>query len=138
MQKGIYQLLIRLPESLHIQIGKRGRFRFLKGYYVYTGSAKNGLGGRIKRHLRKEKEHFWHIDYLLDHASVKAVLPFANEGKDECSLSLETLVRPGAEVVVPDFGSSDCKCPSHLAFFRRLKDIPLENSKADSISYVKR
>ncbi|MGB2770006.1 MAG: GIY-YIG nuclease family protein, partial [Candidatus Zixiibacteriota bacterium] len=72
MQKGIYQLLIRLPESVHIQIGKRGRYRFPKGYYIYTGSAKNGFRGRIKRHLRKEKKHFWHIDYLLDHASVKA------------------------------------------------------------------
>ena len=123
MQKGTYQLLIRLPESVHIQIGKRGRYRFPKGYYIYTGSAKNGLGGRIKRHLRNEKKHFWHIDYLLDHASVKAVFSFANEGKDECSLSLETLAGPGAEVIVPKFGASDCGCSTHLVFFRRLKDV---------------
>ncbi|UCB51731.1 MAG: GIY-YIG nuclease family protein [Candidatus Zixiibacteriota bacterium] len=124
MQKGLYQLLIHLPESAHIQIGKRGRFRFPKGYYVYTGSAKKGLEGRVKRHLRKEKRRFWHIDYLLDHASVTAVFPLTNERKDECSLSSETLAMPGAEVIVPGFGSSDCKCPSHLVFFRRQKDVP--------------
>jgi Uri superfamily endonuclease len=125
MQKGIYQLLIRLPESTHIQIGKRGRFRFPKGYYVYTGSAKNGLQGRVRRHLRKEKKRFWHIDYLLDHASVTAVHYFTNARKDECSLSLKTLAMPGAQVIVPKFGSSDCACPSHLVFFKRLKDVPL-------------
>ena len=129
MQKGIYQLLIRLPESAHIRIGKRGRFRFPKGYYVYTGSAENGLQGRVKRHLRKEKKRFWHIDHLLEHASVKAVLPFAGQREDECSLSLETLAMPGAQVIVPKFGSSDCRCPSHLVLFRRLKDIPRINSK---------
>jgi Uri superfamily endonuclease len=138
MQKGIYQLLICLPESVHIQIGKRGRFRFPKGYYIYTGSAKNGLRGRIKRHLRKEKKHFWHIDYLLDHASVEVVLSFAHERKDECSLSLETLAGPRAEVIVPKFGSSDCGCSTHLVFFRRLKDVPSRNSEASSSSYTER
>ena len=138
MQKGIYQLLIRLPESAHIRIGKRGRFRFPKGYYLYTGSAKNGLEGRVKRHLRKEKKRFWHIDYLLEHASVKAVLPFAGQREDECSLSLETLAMPGAQVIVPKFGASDCNCPSHLAFFARLKEVPLRNSKAGIPQYSER
>ena len=138
MQKGIYQLLIRLPESVHIQIGKRGRFKFPKGYYIYTGSARNGLKGRINRHLRKEKKHFWHIDYLLDHASVTGVFALANARKDECSLSSDTLAMPGAEVIVPRFGSSDCRCPSHLAFFRRLKDVPSREGKAGLSSYIER
>jgi Uri superfamily endonuclease len=138
MQKGTYQLLIRLPESVHIQIGKRGRFKFPKGYYIYTGSARNGLEGRVRRHLRKEKTRFWHIDYLLDHASVTAVFPFTNERKYECSLSLDTLARPGAQVIVPKFGSSDCKCPFHLAFFARPKDIPSRNSNAGLSQYIER
>jgi Uri superfamily endonuclease len=138
MQKGIYQLLIRLPESTHIQIGKRGRFRFPKGYYVYTGSAKNSLEGRVRRHLRKEKKRFWHIDYLLDHAWVKAVFSFTRERKDECWLSLQTSATPGAKVIVPKFGSSDCRCPSHLAFFRRPKDVPRRNSKASYSRHTER
>jgi Uri superfamily endonuclease len=136
MQTGIYQLLIHLPESVYIQIGRRGKFRFPRGYYVYTGSAKNGLQGRVKRHLRKEKKHFWHMDYLLDHASVKDVFLFDHEIKDECCLSQETLARPGAELIAPGFGSSDCGCPSHLVFFKRLKDVPLGNNRTSSFSHL--
>jgi Uri superfamily endonuclease len=124
MHKGIYQLLIQLPQSVVIQVGKKGRFKFPKGYYIYTGSAKNGLDTRVGRHLRKEKKHFWHIDYLLDHASVKQVFLFSDNGTDECSLAKRMLRRPEAEVVVPRFGASDCNCQSHLVFFRRMRDVP--------------
>jgi Uri superfamily endonuclease len=123
MQGGTYQLLVYLPESTGIQIGKKGRFRFPKGYYLYTGSAKNCLQGRVGRHLRKEKKRFWHIDYLLDRASVKGVFLFTDSKVDECSLSKSTLKRPGARVIVHGFGSSDCSCPAHLAFFGRSKDV---------------
>ncbi|MFQ6031477.1 MAG: DUF123 domain-containing protein [Candidatus Zixiibacteriota bacterium] len=78
MAKGIYQLLIYLPKNAWIIIGKRGKFRFPKGYYIYTGSARNGLEKRIKRHLNKKKKHFWHIDYLLDSALIKKVFLFTN------------------------------------------------------------
>jgi Uri superfamily endonuclease len=123
MQGGVYQLLVHLPEATCIQIGKKGRFRFPKGHYLYTGSAKNGLQGRVGRHLRKEKKRFWHIDYLLDRASVKGVFLFTDSKVDECSLSKSTLKRPGASVMVQGFGSSDCSCPAHLAFFGRFKGV---------------
>jgi Uri superfamily endonuclease len=126
MQRGSYQLLVYLPESVHIQIGKKGRFRFPKGHYIYTGSAKNGLRRRVERHLQKEKKRFWHIDYLLDHASVEQVFLFPDSRVNECSLSKKVLKRPEAEVIVPKFGASDCSCATHLVFFKRLKDIPLE------------
>jgi Uri superfamily endonuclease len=126
MRKGIYQLLIHLPKSVHIQVGKKGNFEFPKGYYVYTGSARGDLKARVNRHLRKEKKRFWHIDYLLDHASVTQVFLFPDNGMDECSLAKRMLRRPKAEVTVPKFGSSDCNCQSHLVFFKRLKDVPLK------------
>jgi Uri superfamily endonuclease len=75
------------------------------------------LEKRIERHLRKNKKHFWHIDYLLDFASIKKVFLFANGKFDECGLSLETLKRQGAKIVLPKFGASDCNCLSHLSFF---------------------
>jgi sugar fermentation stimulation protein A len=115
-----------LPESVHIQIGKKGRFRFPKGHYIYTGSAKNGLRRRVERHLQKEKKRFWHIDYLLDHASVEQIFLFPDSRVNECSLSKKVLKKPEAEVIVPKFGASDCSCATHLVFFKRLKDIPLE------------
>lgn len=41
-----------------------------------VGSAQNSVRERIKRHLRKVKWQFWHIDYLLviDAAKVLKVL----------------------------------------------------------------
>jgi sugar fermentation stimulation protein A len=48
MAKGIYQLLIYLPKNASIVVGKKGKFRFPKGYYIYTGSARNGLEKRVE------------------------------------------------------------------------------------------
>jgi Uri superfamily endonuclease len=120
MAKGIYQLLIYLPEDAWIVIGKKGKFKFPKGYYVYTGSARNGLEKRVERHLKKNKKHFWHIDYLLDFASIKKVFLFTDGKFDECALNLKTLEKPDAKIIMPKFGSSDCNCPAHLVFFERM------------------
>jgi Uri superfamily endonuclease len=117
MTKGLYQLLIYLPKDSSIVIGKKGKFRFPKGYYIYTGSAKNGLKARVRRHLRKEKKRFWHIDYLLDHAEVLQVFLFPHDTLDECSLSKKILTRKEAKVIVPRFGASDCNCPAHLVLW---------------------
>jgi Uri superfamily endonuclease len=120
MAKGIYQLLIYLPKNVSIVIGKKGRFRFPQGYYIYTGSAGNGLEKRIERHLKKDKKHFWHIDYLLDFASIKKVFLFTNGKYVECVLNLKTLEKPDAKIIMPKFGSSDCGCPTHLVFFEKM------------------
>ena len=127
-QKGAYQLLIYLSNSTHIRIGKKGTFRFPKGYYIYTGSAKNGLKARVQRHLRENKKNFWHIDYLLNHASVKKVFLFLDGRTDECSLSRKMLIKLEAKVLVPKFGASDCNCPTHLVFFTPLKHVPRVDS----------
>jgi Uri superfamily endonuclease len=137
MKKGTYQLLIHLPKSVHIRVGRKGKFRFPRGYYIYTGSAKNGFEARINRHLRKDKKLFWHIDYLLDHASVKRIFLFAHHRASECSLSQRMLEDSKAEVIVPKFGASDCNCRSHLAFFRRSKDVP-SNRQTDFYSCAAR
>jgi len=135
-QKGVYQLLIYLARSAYIKIGKKGTFRFPKGYYIYTGSAKSGLKARVERHLREEKKCFWHIDYLLDRASVKKVFLFPDERVDECSLSRKMLKRSETKVIVPRFGASDCNCPTHLVFFGRLKDI-LRDKRTYSLSFAR-
>ena len=56
--KGSYILVIELKEEKIIQIGKLGKIHFKKGFYVYIGSALNGLEQRITRHLIKEKTFF--------------------------------------------------------------------------------
>lgn len=125
MGAGVYQLLIYLPKNTSIAIGRKGNFRFPKGYYIYTGSARSGLEKRVERHLNKNKKHFWHIDYLLDFASIKEVFVFTNGKFDECALNLKMLERPEARIMMPKFGSSDCNCPAHLAFFQKMSKARL-------------
>jgi Uri superfamily endonuclease len=120
MAKGIYQLLIYLPKDAWIVVGKKGKFKFPKGHYIYTGSARTGLEKRVERHLKKNKKHLWHIDYLLDFASIQEIYFFTNGKFDECALNLKMLEKPDAKIIMPKFGSSDCSCPAHLAFFERM------------------
>ncbi|MFP4528699.1 MAG: GIY-YIG nuclease family protein [Candidatus Kapaibacterium sp.] len=117
---GAYQLVVRLAEDKRIEIGAFGEFDFRAGYYIYTGSAMRNLGQRIARHLRAEKTHRWHIDYLLAHpaASVVDVVRYFSEERIECGINQKMLKLPGASVPARGFGSSDCRvCPAHLLYF---------------------
>jgi sugar fermentation stimulation protein A len=111
---GVYQLYLRLRTRVRIQIGRLGAFEFPVGSYVYTGSALNGLERRIARHRRREKRLHWHIDYLLAHAEIERVLVFPTRERLECELNQRTMTEGGGQVVVPGFGSSDCRCKTHL------------------------
>ncbi len=113
---GIYALIIKLSKKKEIEIGRLGTFVFPKGYYVYTGSAQNGLEKRINRHLSSEKKFHWHIDYLLRYAKVIKVIRYVGR-KDECKLNNVTGQSVGATQIVKKFGSSDCSCVTHLYFF---------------------
>ena len=115
---GLYQLVIRLKESQLIAVGRRGRFLFPAGYYVYTGSGRGGLESRIARHLRKRKKLRWHIDYLLQSCQIIEVKRYGDD-QEECELSRSVERVPGGMVVVQGFGSSDCRCRTHLFYFRR-------------------
>ena len=112
-----YQLHINIKNDIEIEVGKRGRFKFCVGKYIYTGSAKKNIDERIKRHQSKspDKKLHWHIDYLLkdDNVEILAVHKF---DKPECILNQEV----GGEVIVAGFGSSDCKsgCGSHLKLLK--------------------
>jgi len=124
MTRGCYQLLLYLDRKSRIKIGKKGEYDFPEGYYIYTGSAQNGLEGRINRHLRKEKKNFWHIDYLLPHCRILKIIQYNKMRKnsdEECELNKILLRRKDVKIVVKGFGSSDCRCPSHLGYFKRLK-----------------
>jgi sugar fermentation stimulation protein A len=97
-----------------IEIGRLGSFHFPSGFYVYTGSGLSSLEGRIGRHLGKEKKNKWHIDYFLERAAPVAFLPLTSSEQSECEINSMFLQK--GEVVAIGFGSSDCKCPSHLVY----------------------
>lgn len=109
--KGIYALLIKLHKPRTITVGKRGKIAFPAGYYAYMGSALNGLESRISRHLKKEKALHWHIDYFLQKAQVEEIIYSLTEKDKECIIASQLVqkLKP-----IPHFGSSDCRCLSHL------------------------
>jgi len=105
-----------MKENQRISIGKRPLTNFRKGIYLYVGRAKNGLQGRIKRHLSKKKKRFWHIDYLLQKAKVQEVW-IKPDFFDECRTAFEvkSLLKDTFSPL-KKFGASDCKCASHLFY----------------------
>ena len=118
MAKGIYILVVSVSKDINVNVGALGSINFEKGLYAYVGSAQKSLEKRIARHLRRTKQKFWHIDYLLDDAKVEVLKVFHKKaGKsEECRVANKI-----GEMCVPTkgFGSSDCKCKSHLF---KLKD----------------
>jgi len=116
--KGSYILVIDLAEGLTLEVGRLGNSHFPAGLYLYCGSAMNGLQGRIRRHLRQDKKLHWHIDYLTAAARVSEVWWLVSGKRWECRWA-EAIACMGGEAVVQGFGSSDCRCSTHLL---RLED----------------
>ena len=117
--KGTYAIIMELAKSAEITIGKLGQFQFKPGYYVYVGSAfgPGGLKARVGRHLKKNKKLKWHIDYLREHMDVIDV-KFEETAKNEECQWAANFAENGAIFPIKGFGSSDCKCFSHLLYFK--------------------
>ena len=129
VHSGIYCLILRLDVPRTIQIGKLGRGFFPQGYYVYVGSALNGLEQRVARHLSRLKKRHWHVDYLLEHAEIIGTRKIHSVEKRECALSDEVgSICHG--LPMEGFGSSDCRCTAHLYFFSH---NPLTNHRFERI-----
>ena len=124
--KGVYVLVISVSKDIRVSVGALGSVNFEKGLYAYVGSAQNNLEKRIKRHLRKVKRKFWHIDYLLENEFVGVVKVLYKEAEksEECKIAS----RLGENSIpVENFGCSDCGCISHLF---RLKGSDCSRSDA--------
>ena len=116
--KGSYVLVLSLTEDARLTVGRLGTFAFPAGHYLYCGSALNGLEARIRRHLRRDKKRHWHVDYLSAQAEILEVWWVLGEERRECIWARAVTAQRG-EIVAPGFGSSDCRCPTHLF---RIKD----------------
>ena len=111
---GAYLLLIVLNRSIALP----PRFDGLclgRGHYLYAGNAygRGGIRSRCRRHLYPDKARHWHVDWLTGKADEVRAAAFP--GGNECTLIRKLSRRPGVQIPVSGFGSTDCKqCPSHL------------------------
>ncbi|MHA1609805.1 MAG: GIY-YIG nuclease family protein [Candidatus Njordarchaeales archaeon] len=116
-KKGSYILILEVLREFKIRVGKLGEYIITPGLYAYVGSAlgPGGLKARVLRHFNRLKKKKWHIDYLTTHDSVKirGVVLILESKKLECALA-DDLLRKGALVIIPKFGSTDCNCAAHL------------------------
>jgi Uri superfamily endonuclease len=121
MNKGTYAFILRLPVDKEIDIGRLGRFHFHEGFYIYVGSAfgPGGLKGRLGHHLKQARSPRWHIDYLRMESLPEEAWVHAGDMKREHIWASSMGALKGASVPAPGFGSSDCRCRTHLFCFNR-------------------
>jgi Uri superfamily endonuclease len=118
---GTYVLWLQLDTSLRLPVGGLGPVEFLAGHYAYVGSAfgPGGIAARLGRHLRTNKCRRWHVDHLSGVARPRAAWVSYDATGYEHRWAAALAALPGARVPVAGFGASDCRCPSHLIWFRR-------------------
>ena len=124
---GTYVLALWLELPSTIPIGRLGRFAFSSGWYLYVGSAlgPGRVPARLGRHWRRSgsgKRLHWHVDYLREYAVWGGAWASYSTERGECAWASAILSRPGARVVAPGFGASDCRCPAHLVHVASLPE----------------
>jgi len=108
-----YTLILHLPARRSIRVGRLGNITFEPGIYFYVGSGGRSPTSRLARHARKRKRKFWHIDYLTVHSDVIGAIIMESGKSPECALAT---AMAEAFPLVEGFGSSDCRCRSHLFY----------------------
>lgn len=106
-----YILILYLPGRKRIRVGRLGLITFDPGIYFYVGSGGRSPFARLKRHVTKVKKKYWHIDFLTVHSKVVGAIVMKAHVSLECPLA-QALA--GTFSQVDGFGSSDCRCSSHL------------------------
>jgi len=123
--KGTYVLILELKTFYRLSVGKLGTFDFPTGWYAYAGHAfgPGGLAARIGHHLRGTGRPHWHMDYLNSKGCIREVWYGIGQWFDEHRWTACLRAMPGAGMVAPGFGSSDCSCETHLVHFPRRPNV---------------
>jgi len=116
-------LIIYVSEDFEATVGCLGKILFKKGNYIYIGSAKGCLDVRLRRHLKKDKKTYWHIDYLLENKKAKILQIWIIPKSIECKTADVFNEEHTCEIVKKGFGSSDCKCVTHLFYIKDKEKI---------------
>jgi len=84
--------------------------------------------------LRLEKRLRWHIDYLLQQATIVEIWYAYGQERLECLWNRLVGALPGGMHPVPRFGASDCSCPSHLTYFSSTPPFGLFEGKLKELA----
>ena len=116
---GTYALVFKAKRKRRLIIGKLGTLNLQHGFYVYVGSAfgPGGLKARIGHHRKNDSRNHWHIDYLSAYLPPDEAWYTTDPTRREHHWSEVLSHARGASIPLPGFGSSDCRCISHLHFF---------------------
>ena len=122
LRPGTYALILSASHKKFIAIGKLGYLQLQSGFYIYIGSAfgPGGLKARIAHHCRKPARPHWHIDYLASTIALKEIWYTFDPVHREHQWAYTISNIRGASVPLTGFGSSDCRCRSHLFFFKSM------------------
>lgn len=124
---GCYSVILRVPKSISLRVGRLGFLTFAQGFYVYTGRDARSPEARIRRHATRPKHRRWHIDFLTSHAEVvfEGTVVHRSPPESECAVNRAIRNLPGADDTIPGFGASDCRegCGSHLVRFREKPQV---------------
>lgn len=124
-----------MSEDFETIVGRLGRMSFKKGDYIYIGSANSCLEFRLRRHLRRSKKIYWHIDYLLENEKVWVSQIWVIPKSIECEIANVFNKKLSCKIVKKGFGSSDCKCLSHLFYIKDRERIEKILKKTDFSIY---
>ena len=118
---GTYVLILAATDTRCLRVGQLGNLILRRGWYVYVGSAfgSGGLRARLAHHRKPAPRPHWHIDYLRLHAELRRIWYTYDPARREHEWAYLLQRLAGVEVPMPGFGSSDCRCRSHLLRFGR-------------------
>ncbi len=111
---GTYVLVLEAACPAAIVVGRLGTLAVEPGWYLYAGSAlgAGGLAGRLRHHLRPVTRPHWHIDYLRQVTTVRAIW-YSIDGARWEHRWASLLAQMAAPVPCAGFGASDCACAVH-------------------------
>ena len=128
---GTYALVLRSQENQSLQIGRLGKLDLQNGFYLYVGSAfgPGGVQRRISRHKKVHKPTHWHIDCLRKITEIREVWFSYDPNRREHQWADILRGIRGVSMPLSGFGSSDCKCLTHLFYVKRRPSVSLFRKK---------
>jgi len=122
---GTYILFFQVNRGFATLVGALGWLDFAPGIYAYVGSAfgPGGLRARLLHHLSPVRSLHWHVDYLSQKADVEEIWYTCDPARREHEWAGICALMPGVTSPFSRFGSSDCRCRTHLFHFLGIPQV---------------